>query len=57
MHRTRTIDASANPPTNLRHAIIDEWQSLPLQTPATLIDSMVRRVQALYDARRGHTKY
>ena len=57
---TRTMDASANQPTNLaelRQAVIDAWQALPLQTLATLIDSMPRRVQALYDARGGHTKY
>ena len=54
------MDASANQPTNLaelRHTGIDVWQALPLQTLATLIDSMPRRVQALYDARGGHTKY
>ena len=57
---TRTMDASANQPTNLaelRQAVIDAWQALPLQTLATLIDSIPRRVQALYDARGGHTKY
>ena len=57
---TRTMDASANQPTNLaelQQAVIDAWQALRLQTLATLIDNMPRRVQALYDARGGHTKY
>jgi len=57
---TRTMDASASQPTNmaeLQQTIIDAWQALHLQTPATLIDSMPRQVQALYDARGGHTKY
>ena len=57
---THTMDSSANQPTNLaelRQAITDAWQALPLQTLATLIDSMHRRIQALYDARSGHTKY
>ena len=57
---TRTMDASANQPTNLaelRQAVMDAWQALPLQTLATLIDSMPRRVQALYDARGNHAKY
>jgi transposase len=57
---TRTMDASANQPTNLaelRQAVIDVWQAMPLQTLENLIDSMPRRVQALYDARGGHTKY
>ena len=57
---TRTMHANANQPTNLaelRQAVIDEWQALGLQTLTTLIDSMLRRVQALYDARGGHTKY
>jgi len=55
----RTMDASANQPTNLaelRQAVIDAWQALPLQTIGTLIDNMPRRVQALYDTRGGHTK-
>jgi len=44
------MDARANQPTNLaelRQACID----------AILIDIMPRLVQALYDARGGHTKY
>ncbi len=55
-----TKDASANQLTNLaelRQAVIDAWQALPLQNLATLIDSLPRRIQALYDARGGHTKY
>ena len=50
---TRTMDPSAIQPTNLaelRQAVIDAWQALPLQTLATLIDGMPRRVQA-------HTKH
>ena len=57
---TRTLDASANQPTNLaelRQQVIDAWQALPLQTLATLIDSMRRRVQALYNTHGGHTEY
>jgi len=57
---TRTMDASANLPTileELQQAAIDAWQTLALQTLATLIDSSPRRVQALYDALGGHTKY
>ena len=57
---TRTMDASANQPTNLAglgQAVNDAWQALPLQNLATLIASMPRRIQALYDARSGHTKY
>ena len=57
---THTMDSSANQPTNLaefRQAIIDAWQTRPLQILATLIESIPRRVQALYDARGGHTKY
>jgi len=36
---TRTMDASANQPTNLaelRQAVIDAWQALPLQTLANI---------------------
>jgi len=57
---TRTIDASANQPTNLvelRQAVIDAWQTFPLQTLSTLIVSMPGRVQTLSDARGGDTKY
>jgi len=57
---TRTMDASANQPTNLaelQQAVIDAWQALLLQTLVNLIDSMHPRVQAMYDARGGNTKY
>jgi len=57
---THTMDASANQPTNpaeLWQAFIDAGQALSLQTIATMINSMPRRVQAMYDARDGHTKY
>jgi hypothetical protein len=57
---TRTMDASANQPTNLaelQQAVIGAWQPLPLKTLANLIDSMHPRVQALYDTRGGNTKY
>ena len=57
---TRTMYASGNQPTNLaelRQAVIDAWQALPLQTLLTLFDSIPRWVQALYDARGGHAKY
>ena len=57
---THTMDVSANQPTNLeelRQAVIDSWQALPLQTLVTLIDSMSRPVQTLYDTRRSHAKY
>ena len=43
---TRTMDSSANQPTNLaelRQAVIDAWQALPLQS----LDSMPRQLQAL----------
>jgi hypothetical protein len=54
------MDASANQPTNLaelQQAVIGACRDLPLQTLANLIDSMHPRVQALYDARGGNTKY
>jgi len=54
---TRTMDASANEPTNLaelQQPVINTLQARPLQTLATLIVSLPRRVQALYDARGGH---
>jgi len=41
----------------LRQEANDAWQALPLQTLATLVDSMPQRVQALYETRGGHTKY
>jgi len=56
----RTKDASASQPTNLaelQQAVIDAWQALPLQILTNLIDSMHPRIQALYDARGGNTKY
>ena len=54
------MDASANQPNHLVElwqAVIAAWQAIPLPTLATLIDRMPPRVEALYDASGGHTKY
>ncbi len=57
---SRTMNESVIQPTNvpdMRQAIIDAWDAIPIDTLASLVDSMSRRVQALYRARGGHTKY
>jgi transposase len=41
----------------LGKALIEAWNSLPDSLFHALIDSMPRRVQALYDAKGWHTKY
>ncbi len=57
---SRTMNESVIQPTNvpeLRQAIIDVWDAIPIDTVTSLVDSRPRRVQALYRARGGHTKY
>ena len=41
----------------LAKALVEAWNSLPDSLFHALIDSMPRRVKALYDAKGWHTKY
>jgi len=41
----------------LAKTLVEAWNSLPDLLFHALIDSMLRRVKALYDAKGWHTKY
>ena len=48
------------PPINLqqlRQAILDVWRAIPIERLSALVASMPRRLEALRQARGGHTKY
>ena len=48
------------PPTNvaeLSQAVVDMWRDIPDQKLQTLVLSMRRRLQAVYNAREGDTNY
>jgi len=41
----------------LRDALVQEWQSIPLRTLRHLVQSMRRRVDELFRKRGGYTRY
>ena len=50
------------PPTpatlaQLRNALIDEWNNIPMRTVNALVNSIQRRIRAATAARGGHTRY
>ena len=49
-----------NPPATLaqlRNALIDEWNNIPMRTVNALVNSIQRRIRAATAAREGHTRY
>lgn len=57
---TRYLNNLQHSPTNvnqLRVALNDAWAAIPNETLASLVSSMPRRIQALLDARGGHTRF
>jgi hypothetical protein len=42
---------------DLRTALVEEWEAIPLDTLQSLVEGMPRRVRALATARGGHTRY
>ena len=49
-----------NPPATLaqlRNALIDEWNNVPMRTVNALVNSIQRRIRAATAARGGHTRY
>ncbi len=57
---TRQIDnLDQQPPSvrELQQAIVTEWQAIPVQTLANLVNSIPQRVRTLLNARGGYTKY
>lgn len=57
---SRAVRARRNPPRTLRELVIaarEEWQNIPQERIANLVNSMRRRLQACIDARGGNTLY
>ena len=62
----RRVRKRRNPPTplptsatlaQLRNALIDEWNNIPMRTVNALVNSIQRRIRAATAARGGHTRY
>ena len=56
----RRVRKRRNPPTTLaqlRNALIDEWNNIPMRTVNALVNSIQRRIRAAMAARGGHTRY
>ena len=56
----RRVRKRRNPPATLaqlRNALIDEWNNIPMRTVNALDNSIQRRIRAATAARGGHTRY
>ena len=56
----RRVRKRRNPPATLaqlRNALIDEWNNIPMRTVNALVNSIQRRIRAATAARGGHTQY
>ena len=56
----RRVRRRRNPPTTLaqlRNALLEEWNNIPIRRINALINSMQRRINAATAARGGHTRY
>ena len=56
----RRVRKRGNPPATLaqlRNALIDEWNNIPMRTVNALVNSIQRRIRAATVARGGHTRY
>ena len=56
----RRFGKRRNPPATLaqlRNALIDEWNNIPMRTVNALVNSIQRRIRAATAARGGHTRY
>ena len=56
----RRVRKRRNPPATLaqlRNALIDEWNNIPMRTVKSLVNSIQRRITAATAARGGHTRY
>ena len=56
----RRVRKRRNPPATLaqlRNALFDEWNNIPMRTVNGLVNSIQRRIRAATAARRGHTRY
>ena len=56
----RRVRKRRNPPATLaqlRNALIDEWNNIPMRTVNALVNSIHRRIRTATAARGGHTRY
>ena len=56
----RRVRTRRNPPATLaqlRNALIDEWNNIPMRTVNALVNSVQRRIRTATAARGGHTRY
>ena len=56
----RRVRKRRNPPATLaqlRNALIDEWNNIPMRTVNALVNSIQRRIRVATAARGGHTRY
>ena len=56
----RRVRKRRNPPATLaqlRNALIDEWNNIPMRTVNALVNSIQKRIRAATAARGGHTRY
>lgn len=56
-NRVRARQVPPRSRTELREALLEEWQDIPQQTIRNIICSMRRRCQATIDVRGGNTQY
>ena len=56
----RAVDHMDHPPQNLdelRQAMIDKWEEIPVERLQNLVSSMPRRLTAVIQANGGNTRY
>ena len=54
---TSHVRERQNCPAQLRNALVDEWNNIPVRTENALVNSIQRRIRAAAAARVGHTRY
>ena len=55
--RVRRRRDTPNTLGQLRTALLEEWENIPMRTINALVNSMQRRIRAVIYARGGHTRY
>ena len=56
----RRVKRGRNTPNTLgqlRTALLEEWENIPMRKINALVNSMQRRIRAVINARAGHTRY
>jgi hypothetical protein len=56
----RRVRGRRNAPATLdqlRAALLEEWDNIPMKRINALMNFMHRRIRAVTDVRRGHTRY